>query len=100
PNCGNGINDPCKIANATLALCDGQLPPIPPEALSGAEPFNYDFEVECPGVTITVDTFETFAKTCFNEGYYVNNLSPSPKKDCNTPNDPCKAVNETLTNCG
>ncbi|CAI2200794.1 4070_t:CDS:2, partial [Funneliformis geosporum] len=73
----------------------------------------YDYVAGCvscyqgPGVTITVDTFETFAKTCLNEGYDVNNPSnvpgktpatPSPKKDCNTPNDPCKAVNETLTN--
>ncbi|CAI2188020.1 17298_t:CDS:2, partial [Funneliformis geosporum] len=82
PNCGDGINDPCKMANATLAPCDGQLPPIPPKALSGAEPFNYALKVDCENVP------DKTPATSF------------PKKDYNTPNDPCKAVNETLTNCG
>ncbi|CAG8692736.1 16726_t:CDS:2, partial [Funneliformis mosseae] len=137
PNCGNGINDPCNRANATILPCDGQLPPIPPAALSGAEPFKftltvgttanlgiykcactakfYDLVAGCvscyqgPGINITVVSFETFSNICLNEGYDVNDPSkapgktpatPAPKKDCNTPNDPCKAVNETLTICG
>ncbi|CAI2175020.1 10094_t:CDS:2 [Funneliformis geosporum] len=83
-----------------------------------------------PGVNVTVDSFETFAGYCLNAGYDVNDPSkqpatppktsakappsptpspkqnpttpppPSSKKSCNTPNDPCIAVNETLTICG
>ncbi|CAG8614078.1 4317_t:CDS:2 [Funneliformis caledonium] len=117
PNCGNGINDPCNRANATLEPCNGQLPPIPPAALSSAELFKFSLTVSIAGcvscyqglgIDITVVSFETFSNICLNKGYDVNNpfkapgktqATPAPKKDCNTPNDPCKAVNETLTIC-